>query len=75
MTLPDDVVPQDRRPTAGGRQQGGDHAQSRRLAGSVGAEQAVDDADGDLQIQGLDGGEGAEGSRQAIGPDGRGLGW
>ena len=75
MALADDVVPQDRRPTAGGRQQGGDHAQRRRLAGSVGAEQAVDDAGGNLQIQGVDGGEGAEGPRQAIGSDRRGLGW
>ena len=75
MALADDVVPQDRRPTAGGRQQGGDHAQRRRLAGTVGAEQAVDDAGGNLQIQGVDGGEGAEGPRQAIGLDRRGLGW
>ena len=73
MALVDDVVPQDRRPTPGGRQQGGDHAQRRRLAGSVGAEQSVDDAGGDLQVEVVDGGEGPEGPGQAIGPDGRGL--
>ena len=73
VALADDVVPQDHRPAPGGGQQGGHHAQRRRLAGTVGAEQAVDDAGGDLQVQAVDGGEGAEGAGQAIGPDGRCL--
>ena len=73
MALADDVVPQDHRPAPGGGQQGGHHAQRRRLAGTVGAEQAVDDAGGDLQVQAVNGGEGAEGPCQAIGPDGRCL--
>ena len=73
MALADDVVPQDHRPAPGGGQQGGDHAQRRRLAGTVGAEQSVDDAGGELQIQVVNGGEGPEGPGQAIGPDGRGL--
>ena len=73
MALADDVVPQDHRPAPGGGQQGDHHAQRRRLAGTVGAEQAVDDAGGDLQVQAVDGGEGAEGAGQAIGPDGRCL--
>ena len=73
MALADHIVPQDHRPAAGGSQQGGDHAQRRRLTGTVGAEQAVDDAGGDLQVQAVDGGEGAEGAGQAIGPDGRCL--
>ena len=73
MAFADDVVPQDRCPTAGGSQQGGDHAQRRRLAGTVGTEQAVDDAGGDLQVEAVDGGEGAESPGQTIGRDGRGL--
>ncbi len=73
MALADHIVPQDHRPAAGGSQQGGDHAQRRRLAGTVGAEQSVDDAGGELQIQVVNGGEGPEGPGQAIGPDGRGL--
>ena len=73
MALADHIVPQDHRPAAGGSQQGGDHAQRRRLAGTVGAEQSVDDAGGELQIQVVNGGEGAEGPRQVIGTDGRCL--
>ena len=67
VALGHDVVPQDPGGAAGGRQQGGDHAQRGGLAGAVGAQQAVDDACADRQVQGVDGGEAAEGAGQAPG--------
>ena len=45
-----DVVPRDDGPAARGRQQRGQHPHRGRLAGAVGAEEAVDLAVGDLEV-------------------------
>ena len=53
--LVDDVVAGDRRPAAGRTQQRGQHPHGGRLAGAVGAEEGVDLALGDLEVDAVDG--------------------
>ena len=49
-----DVEPAHRRPSVGGRQQGRQHQHRRRLARAVGAEEAVDLAGVDVQVDAVD---------------------
>jgi hypothetical protein len=53
--LLDDVEAADPRGAGGGREEGGQHQHRRRLAGAVGAEEAVDLALGDLEVDPVDG--------------------
>ena len=51
----DDVVAGDPGGAGGGGEEGGQHQHRRRLAGAVGAEEAVDLALGDLEVDAVDG--------------------
>ncbi len=55
-----DVVPGQPGPAAGRPEQGREHVGGRALAGAVRAEEAEGFARMDLEVDGLDGGEGAE---------------
>ena len=57
--LADDVVAGHARRARGGRQQRGEHQHGRRLAGAVGAEEAVDLAGLDLEVDAVDGADAA----------------
>jgi hypothetical protein len=62
----------DARRAARRRQQGGEHADQRRLAGAVGAEHAEDFALADGEGDAVDGGEVAEALGEVVDLDGRG---
>ncbi len=63
--FPGDVVAGDRSPAAGRQQQRRQHPHGRRLAGAVGAEEAVDFALRDLEVDALHGPDLAEGAFEA----------
>ena len=68
--LDPDVEAGDGRTPAAGRQQRAQHPHGGRLAGAVGAEEAVDLAFGDLEIDVVDRGEAVELAHEALGADG-----
>ena len=70
----DHVVPGDGGPPAGRQQQRGQHPHRRRLAGPVGAEEAVDFALLDLEVDALHGEHVVEGALQALHDDARSHG-
>jgi hypothetical protein len=68
----DDVVAEHAGAALVRREQRGEHADRRRLARAVGAEDAVDGAARDLEVDAVDGPGGAERLAEAVGLDGEG---
>ncbi len=69
LRLAGEVVSVDRDASGARTQQARDHADGRRLAGPIGAQEAVDLARRDVQADVVDGGEGAEGLDEIVDPD------
>src|SRR6476661_6173185 len=78
LRLTDDVVPRHGRGAAAGGEEPGEHAERRRLARAVGAEEAEHLAGADVESDVIDGGEGAERPREVARHDrevGHGTAW